>query len=363
MRNPTRVLAGILVVLILLSQSSLPRVLAQYRLSSVPRVSTQLPAKFPNGHCSVVIGGSSGIGLSLSGLLASKNSKVVLTSRSLGKVEAIRQVVLPRENLLGVVPLELSSDASIEEAALAIEHLVKQQCGNRLDLLFLQAGMLYPFFGQVKHEVNSTDLVFRSNFIGLARLAKRLLGLLRQANTRVVISSSSMHHGGLKADVLAPVPDRDEHFSVQRRMQWYAASKVGTQALARALQNQGLFAAAMTPGVVRTEIFHINPESVLSWPLMLFMLHPDQAARHTLDAAFVTPEFINAQKVLWTPYLCPPRGDFFGQDGSFFYQLVIIGLAELTQHLTARPGFLWACPEAPLVDAIFNQMQALYFDW
>jgi len=313
----------------------------------------------------VVIGASAGMGLEMARILASRRAFVIATGRTIEKTKAaFAQKQIANDRIRSVVALELADNDSVDRAAQAL--LVEMSKCAKVDTIFFQAGMLYSAFGPVDHiGADNVDLTYRSNFMGYARLAKRLIPHINKNVTRVVLSSSTNHYGGSVADMLNPKASSESELTMSKRINWYASSKASVQALAREMRNQGVMAATVTPGVVLTDLVMFGfgipflNQGLLAYLANVFLFTPTEGAMYTLWAARIN--LPASHNIMLSPYYLPPWG-FFGQDdGSVVYQNLAIVLFEFTQRLYARPGYMWECPEAPFIEKIQASMKQRFF--
>ena len=183
------------------------------------------------GRTAVVIGGSSGIGAAVAGVLAEEGCDVAVTyRRSRGGAEQAAAEVRGHGRRAWVVPLELGAPESVAGAA---ETLADQVGG--LDVVVLCAGhnVVTPF-GRITAE--EWHEVLETNLSGAFFSLKALASLLRPGGAIVTVASVAAHTG-------AP-----HHMH-------YAAAKAGlvnlTKSLARALAPQ-VRVNCVTPGITLT---------------------------------------------------------------------------------------------------------------
>jgi NAD(P)-dependent dehydrogenase (short-subunit alcohol dehydrogenase family) len=186
----------------------------------------------------LVTGGNRGIGFAIAQGLLQKGYEVIISARSLDKVQQAAQKL---QALGKVMPIELdiTDDNSID---LALKSLQKQL--NRLDVLINNAG-IYPDEGVniLTISRNLLDSSFNTNTFGTIRMVQVFSSLLEKSSDARVINLSSGY--GEINSLSADVPS-------------YCLSKLAlngaTIMLAQALRSQKIAVNAMCPGWVRTDM-------------------------------------------------------------------------------------------------------------
>lgn len=208
-----------------------------------------------NGRVALVTGANSGIGLEAALGLAGAGAKVVLACRNEEKasvaVDHIRAEVADAD--LDVVPLDLSVQASVREAAEAIrkEH-------PRLDLLVANAGVM-----AIPRRVtpDGWEMQLATNHLGHYALVGLLLDTMLDVDgSRVVVVTSGTHRGGRI--------NFDDLQSERRYRKWmaYGQSKLANLLFAQELQRRLAAAAKPTictaahPGYASTHLAAVGPE-------------------------------------------------------------------------------------------------------
>lgn len=175
----------------------------------------------------LITGGSSGIGKKTAEMLVEKGAKVLITGRSLDKIETVKQ-------RLGVQGLSFDI-SDVENIAAKAEECVKL-LGGRVDVLINNAGI--GDFGPLD-EINMTSFlrVFNTNVFGLALLTRELVPIMKKQNQGTIINvgSSASVHGFKNGSV-------------------YAASKFAVRALSQCWQ------AELRPHNIR--VCQVNPSEV-----------------------------------------------------------------------------------------------------
>jgi len=323
------------------------------------------------GKCVVLVGASSGIGLQMAKQLAETHGALVIatgrskeaTARALA-LEAVRPSAIA-----GTFALDLSKDASVDAFVRDLAPVLASTCGDKaVPVVFLQAGMMYPATGPTDHQgERGLDNVFRANFMGFNRLAAQLFdGRFASAlnGTRVVVTSSINHYGGKTASVLNPAAAQHD-MTAAERLSWYAHSKAACQALVRHLRGKGIWTVSMTPGAVITGFVTtitsaaVSPTGWFSLVASPIMFLSSEGAHWTLLAALWDAPMLGGFLI---PYYLPPWALVDPSDGSTLLQGIAV-MFEVLQRITARPGYMWECREAPFVAALERAMKPLYFEW
>ncbi|WP_055586893.1 SDR family NAD(P)-dependent oxidoreductase [Peterkaempfera griseoplana] len=189
----------------------------------------------------VVTGGGTGIGRSAALAFAESGAAhVVVTGRRaerLAEVAALHPAVVP-----------VTADVATEAGADAVAAAVRAH-GGSLDVLVHNAGVFR--FSPLEHlDAATVREVMDINLVGPVLLTGRLLPLLRNPGSIVLVSSRAGHNATPGGSV-------------------YAASKAGVHSLTRSwaaeLAPRGVRVNAVAPGFVRTEAYAANglaPEQV-----------------------------------------------------------------------------------------------------
>ncbi len=151
------------------------------------------------GRTAVVTGANGGLGLETARALAAKGAHVVMAVRNQDKAaDAVASITRTAPNAsLELVPLDLSSQASVREAAAAIT-----AAHPKLDLLVNNAGvMAIPD----RRTADGAEMQFGTNHLGHYALTALLMpALLKGDGTRIVTVTSSAHHIGRAVDPANP---------------------------------------------------------------------------------------------------------------------------------------------------------------
>ncbi len=208
------------------------------------------------GRRVVITGPTSGIGREIATRLATLGAELVLACRDVERGEQTAKDISRSINAadLTVMPVDVSSQDSIRQFA----HEYRDRFSGP-HVLINNAGIIRS---ARESSVDGIELTFATNVLGYFLLTLELLDALKSdAPARIVNVASSY----------ASEPDFDD-LEFERRpydgMQAYAQSKACdrllTWALARRLQESGVTANAMAPGLVMTELYRdLPPEARL----------------------------------------------------------------------------------------------------
>lgn len=214
------------------------------------------------GRVAVVTGASSGIGLQIAALLASKGAKVVLAVRDQGRGEAAMNKIVAEfpKAQLELSQLDLTSLQSIRSAATQLN-----DTHPHIELLINNAGVM---FTPLRRTSDGFELQFGTNHLGHFAFTGLLIdNLLATAGSRVVTMSSHAHKNR---------PDIDfNDLHAQRgydRVAAYGRSKVAnllfTYELNRRLATSGTpLALAAHPGFTQSNLGRDAPALIrYGWP-------------------------------------------------------------------------------------------------
>lgn len=186
------------------------------------------------GATVLVTGASSGIGRAASLAFAAAGADLVLAARRVERLEALASEVRER----GVRAVPVVCDVTREEDVARLARQVEDTYGG-LDVLVNNAGL--GLYGPVE-KITSEQLeqVFAVNVLGLARVTRYMLPLLRRrSRARIVNVSSVLGHRGLPM------------------LGGYCASKAAVNALTESLrvelQPEGIRVLLVSPGLTESE--------------------------------------------------------------------------------------------------------------
>lgn len=121
----------------------------------------------------LVTGASSGIGEAIAQRLAIAGYKVYGTSR---------RGAQPGQRVFTMLPLDVTSDASVETA---VRELIRLE--GRIDLLVNNAGFGVAPAGAEESSIEQAKAIFETNFFGLIRMTRAVVPLMRrQRNGRII---------------------------------------------------------------------------------------------------------------------------------------------------------------------------------
>ena len=187
----------------------------------------------------LVTGTNRGLGLEFVRQLLARGDRVIATCRHPGKALALTELAAAHPGHLHTLPLDLSSERSIAEAARETAALT-----DTLDALINNAGMLVSGekFGEIAHK--SLVDSFAANVAGPALLTQALTALLGKGkNPRVMNLSSRL--GSLAGTQSFGTPS----YAITK-----AALNMATRQLAAALAPQGIAVFCVSPGWVKTDM-------------------------------------------------------------------------------------------------------------
>ncbi|TDK19542.1 SDR family oxidoreductase [Luteimonas aestuarii] len=193
----------------------------------------------------LVTGANRGIGLALVQQLLASGHRVVATCRQPGRATMLNPLAGEYPGRLHVLPLDVAEPKSHTELVRELPLVLGEDddgAPGRLDLLVNNAGVLHSGerFGSLT--AANFDDSFRTNALGPLLLAQALAPLLADGARIVNLSSR------LGAISLA------ERFGTPSYNMSKAALNMATVLLARALEDRGIVAIAISPGWVRTDM-------------------------------------------------------------------------------------------------------------
>jgi NAD(P)-dependent dehydrogenase (short-subunit alcohol dehydrogenase family) len=202
------------------------------------------------GRTAVVTGANGGLGLETARALAAAGARVVMAARDKDKTaaaEAELRGALPQAHL-EVVPLDLGSLASVEQAAAQIT-----TAHPTIDILVNNAGLMAI---PERRTADNFEMQFGVNHLGhFAFTAHLLPALLRADAARIVTVTSTAHHMGRRVD--ADNPHLEGRYRPWRA---YGQSKLANYHFAIGLHRRLVAAGATTmsllahPGLSNTEL-------------------------------------------------------------------------------------------------------------
>lgn len=249
-----------------------------------------------DGKVVLITGANSGLGLAAATILAKYGARVVMACRNAAKAEAAAlQVKETATGPVEVVPLDLSSLASVDECASA---LLRNE--PKLDLLLNNAGLMAI---DEARTADGFEMQLGVNHLGHFALTAKLWPLLASTPGARVVNHSSFGHraGKLVAD--------DLFFERRRYDRWrpYFQSKLANLLFSLELHNRlqasGSPVKVLTahPGATRTDLGH-EGHGVVNYamrPLQLLQQPPRIGAlplvRAAVDPAAASGTFFGPQ--------------------------------------------------------------------
>ncbi|KAI0675613.1 NAD-P-binding protein [Trametes maxima] len=223
-----------------------------------PGKPTWSPNRLPDLSSKTVIvtGGNAGIGRETVKQLLLKNATVCLAARSRERAERAMQGLHQETGKeASFLHLDLSDLRSVQKAAEEY-----QQRESRLDVLYLNAGIVYPPRAQLTEQ--GYDATFGTNVLGHHLLARLLYPTLKQSGqpsdpARVVWLSSMANYGPrtLNYETYREGQARDKTSLLALYGESKLAAVLASNALARRCADDGIVSIAVDPGTIKSEIY------------------------------------------------------------------------------------------------------------
>lgn len=194
-----------------------------------------------------LVGASEGLGRALAEKLSRYGVELILSARNREALEALAESLPGRAR---AVPVDVSDDASVAEAAKAV---------GQIDGVVYLAGVYWPQPAQA-WQADEVTRMCDINFTGCARVLGQVVpDFVARDTGHVVITGSLSGFRGLPGAI------------------GYAASKAGVMALAESmhcdLRRTGVSVQVANPGFIRTRLTDKNDFA------MPFLMEPEEAAR------------------------------------------------------------------------------------
>jgi NAD(P)-dependent dehydrogenase (short-subunit alcohol dehydrogenase family) len=205
----------------------------------------------------LITGVSAGIGVETARALVAHGARVVGTVRDLKKAETatvpIRAAAIENGGQFEFVELDLSNLKSVRACA---DQLSAQ--GEPFDLLIANAGVMATPFG---HTADGFETQFGTNHLGHFVLVNRVAPLLRAGARLINLSSAGHRYSNVDLD------DPNFERTTYEPFAAYGRSKTANILFAVAFdqrhRDRGVRAAAVHPGIIRTELTrHMDPEQM-----------------------------------------------------------------------------------------------------
>ena len=233
-----------------------------------------------DGRVVVITGGSDGIGAAAARVLARRGDRIVLVGRSAGKTRSVAAQIGAESHVADFADLGQVRELA---AGLARRH-------PRVDVLVNNAGLIAG--AQRTVTADGHELTFQVNHLAPFLLTVLLRGPLGAGRASVITTSS---RAGTARDARVNPADLDLADGYDG-LRAYKASKLAnvlfTRELSRRWQPLGVSAAAVHPGMVRSQWGRSGPaavRAVMNSPLRLAMRSPERGADTIVWLATTTP--------------------------------------------------------------------------
>jgi len=202
----------------------------------------------------LITGPTSGIGKEIAVQLAALGAEVILACRDRERGNSIAEEITRRTG---------SKNCTILQVDMASQRSIKGLVKNfkerypRLDVLINNAGI-----HRSKREVNDAgvELTFATNVLGYYYLTRELLDVLRASAPSRIVNVASTYATDL--DLTDLQFQHRSYKGSKAYAQSKACDRMLTWAFARRLEESGVTANAMAPGLVQTGLYRNTPSSV-----------------------------------------------------------------------------------------------------
>ncbi|HEX7961277.1 MAG TPA: oxidoreductase [Terriglobales bacterium] len=177
------------------------------------------------GKIALVTGASSGIGEASAKRLANAGYKVYGTSRRGAQAG---------EQLFEMLPLDVTSDASVETA---VNEVMRRD--GRIDLLVNNAGFGVAPAGAEESSIDQAKSIFETNFFGLVRMTRAVVPHMRRQGSGRIINISSVIG-------FLPMPYGALYAATKHAVEGYSES------LDHELRTRGIRVSVIQPGYTKT---------------------------------------------------------------------------------------------------------------
>lgn len=236
------------------------------------------------GRVFIVTGGYAGVGFELCKILYAKHGSVYIAGRSNDKAQSamakIRQSVSSSKGKLEFLKMDLADLTTIRPAA---EHFLQTE--NRLDVLVLNAGVMFPPAGS--KSAQGYEITVATNCLGHFLLAELLTPILEKTagqsppgSVRIAWASSSgtdalSPKGGVTFDHMGNVApsqtDNQLNYGISKAGNYFMASEFAKHHPIQA-GGKGVVSLAFNPGNLKTELQRHSGEFLKR--ILNPMLHP-----------------------------------------------------------------------------------------
>ena len=200
------------------------------------------------GNRILVTGVSAGLGVETARSLAAHGAHVTGAARDLTKAKAataqVQKDAAGNSGNLELIELDLANLKSVRDCA---DKLLAS--GEPFDLIIANAGVMATPFG---HTADGFEMQFGTNHLGHFVLVNRIVSLIREGGRLINLSSLGHRYSNVDLD--------DPNFAWVPYDPWIAYGRSKTAnilfavAFDRRHRDQGVRAAAVHPGVIRTEL-------------------------------------------------------------------------------------------------------------
>jgi short-subunit dehydrogenase len=229
-----------------------------------------------------IIGASSGIGEELARQLASTGSMVVISARSLNKLE---EICAQNQQQMSAIPIDVTDENSVRDAAVAV-----MGSDQVPDTIVLNAGTYRPETAHNYAYSRAFDTM-NVNYLGVCRVLETILPKLIERNSgKIVIVASVAGYQGLP-NSLAYGPTKAALINLAEGLQIE-------------LQNTGITVQVINPGFVKTPLTARNKFK------MPFLMNVEDAAlairrglkSHKFEIAFPATFVLILKLIRMLPY-------------------------------------------------------------
>uniref|UniRef100_UPI0037E933C6 retinol dehydrogenase 12-like n=1 Tax=Semicossyphus pulcher TaxID=241346 RepID=UPI0037E933C6 len=233
-----------------------------------------------DGKTVVITGANTGIGKETAIDLAKRGAKIIMACRDPERGQAAVKEVIEtsaNENIV-YMKLDLADSKSIREFAEAIN---KDE--PKLNILINNAGVMVCPYGKT---ADGFEMQIGVNHMGHFLLTHLLIDLIKKSAPARIVTVSSMAHswGTIKLD------DINSEKNYEKRAA-YSQSKLAnilfTRSLAKRLEDTGVTAYSLHPGVVQTDLWrHLSgPQRVIMKMVSPFTKNSSQGAQTSIYCA------------------------------------------------------------------------------
>jgi NAD(P)-dependent dehydrogenase (short-subunit alcohol dehydrogenase family) len=211
------------------------------------------------GERVIVTGPTSGIGKEIARGLGALGAELVLACRDVGRGEQTAQEIADQTGAknMDVMHLDASSQQSIRDFAREFRARY-----SRLDVLINNAGMNRGALPR-HTSVDGIEVTFATNVLGYFLLTEELLDLLRASAPSRIVNVASSFASDLDLDDLQF--ERRPFEAAKAYAQSKACDRMLTWALARRLENTGVTANALAPGLITdTGLYRHSPPELVA---------------------------------------------------------------------------------------------------